>query len=161
MRHLVFESPLGAMVAIAEKGYLIGLYCQDQGNLPDLSCSTETPTLALLQQTQRQVEQYLAGTRQSFSLPLRIQGTEFQQQVLHQLQQVEPGKTVSYKEIAVRMGRPGSVRAVANAIARNPLMLIIPCHRVIGSNGQLCGFAAGLQRKSQLLKNEGIRVNKA
>lgn len=159
MQYLTFASRLGTMLAIAEGNHLLGLYCQDQANLPDLSGLTETGQQRVLHDVQLQVTEYLSGERQSFTLPFTLNGSRFQQQVLRQLQRIKPGQTLSYKQVAMQIGRPQSVRAVANAIARNPLMLLIPCHRVITSKGQLGGFAAGVQRKQWLLENEGVRVN--
>lgn len=155
MHHIEFETPLGHMVAIADEQHLTGLYYRDQKNLPDLSTSKPAKQHPVLQQTQQQLEQYFAGKRQRFSLPLRVQTTDFQQQVLEHLRLLGPGKTLSYKDIATSMGKPKSVRAVANAIARNPLIIVIPCHRVLGIKGELRGFAAGLERKRALLEQEG------
>ncbi|MGM0525615.1 MAG: methylated-DNA--[protein]-cysteine S-methyltransferase [Pseudomonadota bacterium] len=154
MHHIEFDTQLGHMVAIADGCYLTGLYYRDQKNLPDLSISKPDNRHPVLQQTQQQLEQYFSGMRQRFSIPLRVQATEFQQQVLDQLQKIEPGKTVSYKTIANAIERPNSVRAVANAIARNPLIIVIPCHRVIGIKGEIKGFAAGIERKQALLDQE-------
>lgn len=158
MHHIEFDTPLGTMVAIADANHLTGLYYRDQKNLPDLTRSKADRKHPVLMQTQAQLEQYFSGKRQRFSLPLRVKSTDFQQSVLNQLKQVEPGNTLSYKDIAVAIGRPSSVRAVANAIARNPLIIIIPCHRVIGIKGELRGFAAGLERKKALLEQEGCKV---
>lgn len=158
MHHIEFTTPLGHMVAIADDRHLTGLYYRDQKNLPDLSKSNTATDHPVLLQTQEQLEQYFAGKRQRFSLPLRVQTTEFQTKVLEQLRRVAPGKTLSYKQIAEQLGKPKSVRAVANAIARNPLIIVIPCHRVIGIKGELRGFAAGLERKKALLEQEGCKV---
>ncbi|HAD47959.1 MAG: cysteine methyltransferase [Idiomarina sp.] len=158
MHHIEFTTPLGHMVAIADDRHLTGLYYRDQKNLPDLSTSNKATDHPVLLQTREQLEQYFAGKRQRFSLPLRVQSTEFQSEVLQQLQKVEPGRTLSYKEIAEKIGKPKSVRAVANAIARNPLIIVIPCHRVIGIKGELRGFAAGIERKKALLEQEGCKV---
>ena len=100
------------------------------------------------------VQAYFHDPRYPTRLPLRPAGTLFQQQVWSALQEIPPGKTRSYAEIAQRISRPRAIRAVAQAIARNPIHLLIPCHRVIGSNGQLTGFAAGLWRKDWLLEFE-------
>ncbi|RUO44685.1 cysteine methyltransferase [Idiomarina aquatica] len=158
MHHIEFDTPLGHMVAIADERHLTGLYYRDQKNLPDLTVSKPAKDHPVLLQTQEQLAQYFAGQRQRFSLPLRVQATAFQSQVLDHLQQVGPGTTLSYKDIAERIGKPKSVRAVANAIARNPLIIVIPCHRVIGIKGELRGFAAGIERKKALLEQEGCKV---
>jgi methylated-DNA-[protein]-cysteine S-methyltransferase len=102
----------------------------------------------------RQLEEYFAGTRKVFDLPLQLSGTDFQVQVLRELQQIPYGQTVSYGEIAKRIGRPKAMRAVGAANGRNPLPIIIPCHRVIGSSGDLTGFGGGLDTKEALLRLE-------
>ena len=102
----------------------------------------------------RQLEQYFAGERKEFDLPLQLPGTEFQVQVLEELQRIPYGETTSYGDIAKRIGRPKAVRAVGAANGRNPLPIIIPCHRVIGSSGDLTGFGGGLDTKEALLRLE-------
>jgi len=102
----------------------------------------------------RQLEQYFAGERKEFDLPLQLTGTEFQVQVLEELQRIPYGETTSYGDIAKRIGRPKAVRAVGAANGRNPLPIIIPCHRVIGSSGDLTGFGGGLDTKEALLRLE-------
>ena len=101
-----------------------------------------------------QLTAYFAGKRQSFDLPLQPHGTEFQLQVLEELQKIPYGTTASYGEIAQRIGRPKAVRAVGAANGRNPLPIVIPCHRVIGSSGDLTGFGGGLPTKEALLRLE-------
>jgi len=154
MYHLEFDTPLGHMVAMANEAHLTGLYYKDQKNVPDLSHSVVNHKHPVLVQTQTQLEEYFAGARQKFSLPLRVKTTEFQQQVLSTLTQIKPGDTLSYQCIAERIGRPKSVRAVANAVARNPFIIVIPCHRVIGIKGELKGFSAGGHRKRALINRE-------
>ena len=102
----------------------------------------------------RQLTEYFAGRRKTFDLKLRPDGTEFQLDVLKQLQKIPYGTTVSYREIAERIGRPKAVRAVGAANGRNPIPIIIPCHRVIGSSGDLIGFGGGLPTKEALLRLE-------
>ena len=101
-----------------------------------------------------QLNQYFAGTRQSFSLALQPSGTPFQLSVLDELLKIPYGVTTSYREIALRLGNPKAMRAVGAANGRNPIPLIIPCHRVIGSNGRLIGFGGGLPTKEKLLTLE-------
>lgn len=101
-----------------------------------------------------QLGEYFAGTRKQFDLPLQLNGTEFQLQVLQELQRIPYGETVSYGDIASRIGRPKAVRAVGAANGRNPLPIVVPCHRVIGSNGSLTGFGGGLGAKQALLRLE-------
>lgn len=103
-----------------------------------------------------QLTEYFAGERQQFQLPLDLVGTEFQRQVWQGLLQVPFGETVSYSQLAEELQRPQSVRAVANAVGRNPLMVVVPCHRVLGKDGSLTGFRGGLPLKITLLELEGV-----
>ncbi len=102
----------------------------------------------------RQLREYFAGDRRDFDLPLQLSGTEFQVSVLEALQDIPYGETTSYGEIARRIGRPRAVRAVGAANGRNPLPIVVPCHRVIGSDGDLTGFGGGLDTKEALLRLE-------
>ena len=102
----------------------------------------------------QQLQEYFAGKRKSFDLPLQLSGTDFQVQVLEELQRIPYGETTSYGAIAKRIGRPKAVRAVGAANGRNPLPIVIPCHRVIGSSGDLTGFGGGLETKEALLRLE-------
>jgi methylated-DNA-[protein]-cysteine S-methyltransferase len=102
----------------------------------------------------RQLREYFAGERREFDLPLKLEGTEFQVSVLEALQEIPYGETVSYGEVATRIGHPRAVRAVGAANGRNPLPIVIPCHRVIGSTGDLTGFGGGLDTKEALLRLE-------
>jgi methylated-DNA-[protein]-cysteine S-methyltransferase len=102
----------------------------------------------------QQLAEYFAGERREFDLPLKLSGTEFQMSVLRALQQIPYGETTSYSDIAERIGRPKAVRAVGAANGRNPVPIIVPCHRVIGSHGDLTGFGGGLDTKEALLRLE-------
>ena len=102
----------------------------------------------------QQLTEYFAGERREFDLPLKLNGTEFQMSVLRALQQIPYGETTSYAEVAARIGRPKAVRAVGAANGRNPIPIIVPCHRVIGSHGDLTGFGGGLDTKEALLRLE-------
>ena len=102
----------------------------------------------------QQLEEYFAGDRKDFDLPLHLSGTEFQVQVLEELQRIPYGETTSYGDIAQRIGRPKAMRAVGAANGRNPIPIVIPCHRVIGSSGDLTGFGGGLDTKEALLRLE-------
>ena len=102
----------------------------------------------------RQLNEYFAGERQEFDLPLRLDGTEFQLMVLDELRRIPYGETSSYSDIAERIGRPKAVRAVGSANGRNPIPIIVPCHRVIGASGDLTGFGGGLDTKEALLRLE-------
>ncbi|MBJ6979664.1 MULTISPECIES: methylated-DNA--[protein]-cysteine S-methyltransferase [unclassified Luteimonas] len=109
----------------------------------------------VLVQTVRQLEEYFAGTRQAFDLPLSPHGTGFQREVWSTLAQIPYGATWSYRDLAQRIGRPSAMRAVGAANGRNPLPIVLPCHRVIGANGALTGFGGGLPTKAFLLRLEG------
>ena len=102
----------------------------------------------------QQLIEYFAGERKDFDLPLRLNGTEFQLSVLQALQKIPYGETTSYSDIAERIGRPKAMRAVGAANGRNPIPIIVPCHRVIGSDGTLTGYGGGLHRKQWLLQHE-------
>ncbi|WP_315835588.1 methylated-DNA--[protein]-cysteine S-methyltransferase [Bradyrhizobium prioriisuperbiae] len=109
----------------------------------------------------RQLDEYFAGKRTTFTLPLYLSGTAFQNAVWTTLQSIPHGVTTTYRELAVRIGRPAAVRAVGAANGANPLPIIIPCHRVIGTNGSLTGFGGGIETKRFLLGHEGALVDDA
>jgi methylated-DNA-[protein]-cysteine S-methyltransferase len=111
----------------------------------------ETP---LIKEAYRQLSEYLKGERKGFDLPLLIKGTTFQQQVWKALLEIPYGETRSYKQIAVAIGNPKAVRAVGMANNRNPLLIVVPCHRVIGADGKLVGYGAGIEKKEFLLRLE-------
>jgi len=102
-----------------------------------------------------QLKEYFAGTRKEFEVPLDLEGTEFQKKVWQQLQKIPYGKTISYKSLSERLGDVKSIRAVGKANGQNPIAIIIPCHRVIGADGSLIGYAGGLLIKEKLLHLEG------
>ena len=109
----------------------------------------------VLQETRRQLEEYFGGTRRGFELPLSPQGTGFQREVWSALALIPYGGTCTYRDLAQRIGRPSAMRAVGAANGRNPLPIVLPCHRVIGADGALTGFAGGLPTKAFLLRLEG------
>src|SRR5690606_33312242 len=112
----------------------------------------------LSRQLQEELLEYCDGIRRSFSLPLHLDGTDFQKAVWRRLRTIPYGKTVSYKEIADELKRAHGSRAVGRAVGQNPVVILVPCHRVIGSSGRLAGFAAGLELKEKLLELEGLRI---
>jgi len=113
-----------------------------------------TPKDPLLQETRRQLDEYFSGKRRQFSLPLAMEGTDFQINVWKALTTIPYGTTWSYKELAAAVGNPAACRAVGNANGKNKIVIIVPCHRVIGSDGDLVGFASGLVRKRYLISLE-------
>ena len=148
-----YATPIG-QVGIAEKdGAITDLYFSD-GSLPTGTTLRET---ALLKKAADQLHEYFAGTRQCFDLPLALQSTDFQQAVWQALRNIPYGETRSYKAIAEQIGRPKACRAVGMANNRNPIAIVVPCHRVVGANGQLVGYAGGLSLKEYLLQLECVR----
>lgn len=116
--------------------------------------SFKTETSSVLEEAKRQLDGYFAGNRKAFTIPLYLVGTDFQQQVWNELLNIPYGATTSYKEIAQNIGKPKAVRAVAGAIGANGISILIPCHRVIGSDKSLTGYAGGLKAKKMLLQIE-------
>jgi methylated-DNA-[protein]-cysteine S-methyltransferase len=151
-----YESPLGTMLLAATDRGLAGLWFAGQRHGPDSSKWREDPRHPVLLQAAAQLAEYFAGQRTAFELPLDLQaGTPFQQSVWQALQAIPPGGTTSYAELSRRVGRPLAARAVGAAVGRNPLSIVVPCHRVLGTGGALTGYAGGLERKTALLRLEG------
>lgn len=142
-------SPVGALVLTGTSESITGLYLRDPSPEPG-DPGDPGPFRAALEQ----LEQYFAGERQCFDLPLQARGTAFQQRVWAALQEIPYGQTTTYGKLAARVGTPAGSRAVGLANGRNPISLIVPCHRVIGADGSLTGYSAGLERKRWLLAHE-------
>lgn len=160
-----YQSPLGPMTLAATDKGLAGLWFDGQRHLPpelsgaaqDQSAWRTDTNHPVLQETGRQLGDYFAGERRHFDLRLDLAGgTSFQQAVWQALLGIAQGETASYGDISRRIGKPAALRAVGAAVGRNPISIIVPCHRVIGSNGSLTGYAGGLDRKTALLKLEGV-----
>ncbi len=150
-----WESPLGTLILAASDAGLCGLWFDDQRHLPDTTGWPEA-SHPLFQATQAQLSQYFAGQRTQFDLPLDTTGgTAFQQQVWQALLRIPAGTTTSYGTLSGDIGNPQAVRAVGAAVGRNPISIIVPCHRVLGADGSLTGYAGGLPRKTALLELEG------
>jgi methylated-DNA-[protein]-cysteine S-methyltransferase len=153
------ETPLGPMLLAVSSRGLAGVWFINQQHFPTLSETGSWATDAsqpLLLEAACQLASYFHGDSRSFDVPLDLSaGTAFQQSVWRALTDIPPGTTQSYGTIAQRVGRPAAVRAVGAAIGRNPLGIVVPCHRVIGANGSLTGYAGGLDRKKALLALEG------
>ena len=148
-------SPLGQLRLVANDTALIAiLWEQDQEYKMDLGEMTASETHEVLCNTKQQLDEYFAGTRQSFDLPLTFYGTAFQQKVWQALLKIPYGQTCSYKDIAIQIGNQKAVRAVGTANGKNPISIIAACHRVIGANGKLVGYTGGLDKKTFLLALE-------
>ena len=151
-------SPLGTLLLVAtEKGLAAVLWEGEDGSRVRLGPTVADPRHAILVETERQLNLYFDGQLRQFSVPLDFQGTEFQKSVWAALLTIPWGETRSYGEIARQIGRPTAARAVGAANGRNPISIIAPCHRVVGSTGKLIGFAGGLAAKEYLL---GIEAGK-
>ena len=151
-----YESPLGSMIVAATGRGLAGVWFEGQRHLPDTSEWPHDPAHPVLRDAVAQLADYFAGRRTAFDLPLDLQGgTAFQQSVWHALLAIPRGGTTSYASLSQRIGRPTAMRAVGAAVGRNPLSIVVPCHRVVGADGSLTGYAGGLERKSVLLQLEG------
>ena len=158
-----YSSPLGKIILTAHNNALTGLYFDGQKYLPNISAFLENNQLAIFSQTAQWLDIYFQGKNPHFTPPLLITASDFRQSVWHMLMQIPFGKTISYKEIAQKIAHQQnrltiSPQAVGNAVGRNPISLIIPCHRVIGSNGDLTGYAGGMDKKISLLKLEKVNI---
>ena len=145
--HYTYETGLGSVTFIEEDGALLAISMQRslEGVEKETSLTKEAYT---------QLSEYLKGKRKTFDLPFKMRGTQFQLQVWNALLDIPYGETRSYKQIAEAIGNPKAVRAVGMANNRNPLLIIVPCHRIIGKNGSLVGYAGGLDKKEFLLRLE-------
>jgi methylated-DNA-[protein]-cysteine S-methyltransferase len=151
-----YNSPLGPMIVAATHRGLAGVWFEGQRHLPDSSAWPAQPQHPVLLRAVAQLEEYFGGSRTGFDLPLDLQGgTAFQQSVWQALLAIPRGGTTSYGVLSRRIGQPAAVRAVGAAVGRNPLSIVVPCHRVLGVDGSLTGYAGGLERKSALLQLEG------
>ena len=152
------DSPLGPMLLAATPLGLAGAwFVHSQRDTPDPAAWTENPDHPTLLQATSQLNAYFAGQRQQFALPLDLRhGTAFQQAVWQALLSIPFGQTTRYGAVAARIGRPTAVRALGAAVGRNPISIIVPCHRVVGADGSLTGYAGGLDRKTALLQLEGV-----
>ena len=149
------KSPVGRLKLVAsERGLAAILWENDDPKRVRLAALVEDKSHPVLRETERQLNDYFAGKLKKFSLKFDFAGTDFQRKVWRVLAAIPFGETPSYREIARQIGRPEAARAVGAAIGRNPVSIIVPCHRVIGSNGKLTGFAGGLETKASLLKLE-------
>ncbi len=150
------DSPLGPLLAAATQLGLAGLWFDGQAHHPGALAAPANANNPFIVQAQRALDAYWRGAvPRRFELPLDLLGTPFQRRVWQALLRIAPGRTCSYGEVAASAGSAGAVRAAGAAIGRNPVSIIVPCHRVIGRDGSLTGYAGGLHRKQALLELEG------
>lgn len=162
-RHL--DSPIGPLLLAASDRGLRALYMSRQRHVPvapeanwKAVTRTDRAQFDLLERAATQLAAYFAGTRDTFDLPLDLEGTAFQKSVWAGLCTIGFGETISYGELARRIGNPKAVRAVGLANGRNPVSIVVPCHRVIGADGSMTGYGGGIDRKVYLLGLEGVRA---
>ncbi|MFJ7076946.1 methylated-DNA--[protein]-cysteine S-methyltransferase [Streptomyces sp. NPDC098781] len=153
-QHTLIDSPYGPLTLVAEDGVLCGLYMTEQRHRPaeeTFGTRDQTP----FAEAEEQLEAYFAGELKEFTLELSLRGTPFQRTVWEQLRQIPYGETRSYGQLADALGNSGASRAVGLANGKNPIGIIVPCHRVVGASGSLTGYGGGLARKQRLLDFEG------
>lgn len=155
--YTTLPSPFGPLGIAGTAQGLTHIDFQD-GSRPVQWQPTWQADKGLLDEVRRQLTEYFRGARQQFALPLAPAGTPFQQHVWHALQQIPFGTTLTYHHLAQRLGKPGAARAIGHANGRNPLAIVIPCHRLLGSDGQLRGYASGITFKQRLLHHEGVQL---
>jgi methylated-DNA-[protein]-cysteine S-methyltransferase len=152
---LAVSSKIGSLYLTATAEGLSGVYWDAQ-DVPFLKDQSDPVAAGHLMEAAEQIQAYLNGERRDFDVPLAMQGTSFQLEVWNELRRIPYGQTISYRELANRVRRPKACRAVGAANGKNPLCLIVPCHRVIASNASLGGYSGGLERKSWLLQLESL-----
>ncbi len=157
IRRAGYASPLGNMTLAVDADALVGAWFDGQNHQPETHPWPELTEHPVLRQARRELAEYFAGRRTRFDVPLAFAcGTDFQQAVWRELQRIPYGTSTSYGAISAAIGRATAVRAVGTAVGRNPLGIIVPCHRVLGADGSLTGYAGGLERKIALLRLEGV-----
>ncbi|GAL37931.1 methylated-DNA-protein-cysteine methyltransferase [Vibrio maritimus] len=151
--YTVLKSELGPITVQANNEGLLGIWFEQHTTCPDV-LGEHNPSHPMLKQAENELREYFAGERQAFTLPLAAIGTEFQRKVWKALCEIPYGEAISYQELAHRVGNPKAVRAVGTANGKNPLSIVVPCHRVVGKDGKLSGYAGGVERKLRLLNLE-------
>ena len=154
MNYSVMQSPIGPLTVVATNGALVAVLMDGHHRPPVPESAWGERVDDALPDATRQLEEYFAGQRQAFNLPLAPSGTEFQRRVWAALAEIPYGETRSYGQIATAIGQPGASRAVGMANGRNPVSVVVPCHRVVGASGSLTGYAGGPERKQFLLDLE-------
>ena len=149
------DGPLGRMTAAATDAGVAGLWFHDQKHRPESVDAPVDPTHPHLVRLADELHAYWRGEPGGFSVPLDLQGTPFQRALWQALLEIAAGRTMSYGALAERIGQRSAVRAVGAAVGRNPVSIVVPCHRVVGADGSLTGYDGGLHRKQDLLRREG------
>lgn len=159
MNKYYHHTPIGTLKITADEQYITGLsLCTEE--IANEAAADSIPPTPLLQEAHTQLDEYFSGTRTTFDLPIKYPcGTPFQHSVWDALRAIPYGETRSYEDIAKAIGNPKAVRAIGQANHRNPILLLVPCHRVINKNGTIGGFGCGVEVKKQLLQLEGVRGN--
>ena len=156
IRYARLATPVGTLLAIAAGGALTGIYFEGRPHAPEIARDWhEDPAHAPLAECARQLAEFLGGTRRCFDLPLAPDGSDFQRRVWVEIARIPYGETITYAQLAQRAGAQGAARAAGAATGRNPLSIVVPCHRVVGTRGSLTGYAGGVERKARLLAIEG------
>ncbi len=156
MASVEFETPLGLVRGIATDRAIVKFGFVDSRTDHGVPAALSGPAAGLLVTLRQEVEAYFRGQLREFSVPCDAPGTEFHRRVWSELRRIPFGETISYAALARRIGNPSAIRAVGGANARNPIAILVPCHRVIGASGSMTGFAAGIERKRRLLEIEGV-----
>ena len=156
------SSPLGRLLLVSDGEALCGLYFEGQKHFPASLEAEERPALAVFEKTRAWLDRYFAGEEPEIDVPLRLAGTDFQRAVWERLRKIPYGETISYGELAAELAadrkRPCPARAVGGTVGRNPVSILVPCHRVVGADGSLTGYAGGTERKRRLLEIERGKI---
>ncbi len=155
MKQAVIDSPIGPLTLVADGDALAGLYMAEHRHRPVIDAPRDD---SVLPRVREQLAAYFARELKEFDVPLGVAGSPFQQAVWAALTTIPYGESWSYGQLAAAVGRPGAARAVGLANGRNPVSIVVPCHRVVGSSGSLTGYGGGLERKRWLLDHEGGRA---
>jgi methylated-DNA-[protein]-cysteine S-methyltransferase len=150
---------LGDLLLVATSTHLVGIYFPNHKHGPKLPGDWELNAgHPVLRRAGKEIHEYLGGERTTFSVPITSEGTDFQREIWRQIALIPFGQTITYTELARRANTPKAVRAAGAATGKNPLSIVVPCHRIIGKNGSMTGFAGGLDRKKSLLRIEAVKV---
>ena len=147
----IYKSIIGNIYIKTDENYVYNINIID---ISSINKNFEYKKNIIIEEVIKQLEEYFNGKRKTFELPINLKGTEFQKKVWNELQEIPYGQTRTYKDIAIKIGNPNASRAIGNANNKNPIAIIIPCHRVIGSNSKLVGYAGGIDKKFKLLELE-------